>query len=81
VSADRRDDLRQYIDRAEPVIELAPAVVRHINTIDAELDRTLGVRDGRKRNLIASKSYRATFPSWLNVGRDRDNEPTIHAFA
>src|SRR6516225_8866714 len=37
--ADRLDDLRQDIERAENVIELAAAMVRHIDAVDAELDR------------------------------------------
>jgi len=42
-AADRGDDFRQHIDRAEPVIELAPAMVRHINAINAELDGALRI--------------------------------------
>src|SRR5215472_12722932 len=41
--AARRDDLGEDIDRAEHVIELAAAMVRHIDAIDAELDRAPGV--------------------------------------
>src|SRR5262245_42286411 len=41
--ADRLDDLRQHIDRAEPVVELTPAMVRDVNAVDAELDGAPGV--------------------------------------
>src|SRR6516162_2108650 len=44
--ADRLNDLRQDIDRPQPVIELAAAMVRHIDAIDPELDGAHGVLDG-----------------------------------
>src|SRR5262249_56959467 len=40
---DRLDDLRQQVDRAETVIELAAAVVRNVDPLDAVLDRALRV--------------------------------------
>src|SRR5438067_7876294 len=45
--ADRLDDLRQYVDRADALIELPPAMVRHIDAVDPVLDRDLGVLGGR----------------------------------
>src|SRR5207248_5956511 len=42
-AADRLDDLRQYVDRADALIELAPAMVRDIDAVDPVLDRDLGV--------------------------------------
>src|SRR5438128_1397960 len=42
-AADRLDDLGQHFHRAEPVIELAAAVVRDIDPVDAVLDRSYGV--------------------------------------
>ena len=46
LAADRLDDFRQDVDRAEHLVELAAAVVRDIDAIDAELDRTARVLDG-----------------------------------
>src|SRR6266851_2874111 len=44
--ADRLDDLRQYLDRADALVELAPAMVRDIHAIDPMLDRDPGVFGG-----------------------------------
>src|SRR4051794_3836173 len=43
---DRLDDFRQHSDRAQPLIELAPAMVRDIDAIDPVIDRNLGVLGG-----------------------------------
>ena len=47
-AADRPDDLRQHLDGAPAVIQLAPAVVRDVHAVDAVVDRerrVLGRRD------------------------------------
>ena len=44
--ADRLDDFGQHVDRADALVELAPAMVRHIDAIDPVLDRDLGVLGG-----------------------------------
>ena len=44
--ADRLDHLGQHVDRADPLVELAPAMVRHIDAIDPVIDRDLGVLGG-----------------------------------
>ncbi len=44
--ADRLDDLRQHLDRADALVELAAAVVRHVDAIDPVIDRDLGVLGG-----------------------------------
>src|SRR5216683_383604 len=45
-AADRLDDLRQYLDRADALVELAPAMVRHVDAIDPVLDRDPGILGG-----------------------------------
>ncbi len=45
-AADRIGDLWQHVDRAAAVIELAAAVVRHVDPLDAVLDRDRGVLGG-----------------------------------
>src|SRR4051812_10670695 len=45
--ADRLDDLRHDRDRADPLVELPAAVVRHIDDIDAVIDRDPGILAGR----------------------------------
>ena len=42
----RIDHLRQHVDRAAAVVELAAAVVRHVDPFDAVLDRDAGVLGG-----------------------------------
>src|SRR5207248_6838747 len=44
--ADRLDHLRQYLDRADALVELAAAMVRDIDAVDAVIDRDLGVFGG-----------------------------------
>src|SRR3954471_148113 len=45
--ADRLDDLRHDRDRPDPLVELAPAMVRDIDDIDAVIDRDPGILAGR----------------------------------
>jgi hypothetical protein len=45
-AADRLDDLWQDVDRAHTLIELPPAMVRHIDAVDPVFDRDLGVLCG-----------------------------------
>ena len=44
--ADRLDDFRQYVDRADALVELAAAMVRHIDAVDPVLERDPGVLGG-----------------------------------
>src|SRR6516225_8017343 len=45
--ADRLDDLGQDVDRPDTLIELAAAMVRHVDAVDPMLDRDLRVLGGR----------------------------------
>src|SRR3954454_12362631 len=44
--ADRINDLRQYRDRSDPLVELPAAVVRHVDDIDPVIDRDPGILAG-----------------------------------
>ena len=46
LAADRGDDLRQQVDRAARVVELPSAVVRHVDHVDAVLERERCVLGG-----------------------------------
>src|SRR5262249_46887629 len=43
---DRFDDLGQDIDRADALIELPPAMVRHVDAVGPAFERDLGVLSG-----------------------------------
>src|SRR5436190_5401283 len=45
-AGDRLDHFRQYRDRAQPLVELAPTMVRDVDAIDPVVDRDLGVLGG-----------------------------------